>query len=73
MGRGRSVLPKFKWILAVPTKPRLANGNTLLVTCHAGPNNPQIIEVTPEKHVAWTFRDVDILRNSLLVAVLLAE
>ena len=28
---------------------RLPSGNTLVVNCHAGPANPQIIEVTPEK------------------------
>lgn len=73
MGRGRSVLPESKPILAVPTKPRLANGNTLLVTCHAGLDKPQTIAVPPEKHVVWIFGDVDVLRNSLPVAVLLAE
>ena len=52
---------------------RLANGNTLLINCHAGPENPQLIEVTPEKHVVWTFKDFDVFGNSLPVAVLLAE
>jgi hypothetical protein len=48
---------------------RLANGNTQLVNCHAGPDNPQIIEVTPDKKVAWTFRDFATFGNSLPVAV----
>ncbi|MBM3955364.1 MAG: DUF4432 family protein [Planctomycetes bacterium] len=48
---------------------RLANGNTQLVNCHAGPDNPQIIEVTPDKRVAWTFRDFVTFGNSLPVAV----
>jgi outer membrane protein assembly factor BamB len=48
---------------------RLPNGNTLLVNCHAGPTNPQIIEVTPDKQVAWTFKDFKTFGNSLPVAV----
>ena len=52
---------------------RLGNGNTLLVNCHAGPENPQIIEVTPTKEVVWTFRDVEIFGNALPVAVVFAE
>jgi hypothetical protein len=50
---------------------RLANGNTLLVNCHAGPEQPQIIEVTPEKQVVWTFKDFQTFGNSLPVAVVL--
>jgi hypothetical protein len=50
---------------------RLPNGNTLLVNCHAGPDNPQIIEVTPDKQVVWTFKDWKTFGNSLPVAVVL--
>jgi len=50
---------------------RLPNGNTLVVNCHAGPDHPQIIEVTPDKHVAWTFHDFITFGNSLPVAVVL--
>jgi uncharacterized sulfatase len=52
---------------------RLANGNTLLVNCHAGPENPQIIEVTPRKKVVWTFQDFEIFGNSLPVVFLPGE
>ena len=48
---------------------RLRNGNTLLVNCHAGPKNPQIIEVTPNKEVVWAYRDFDLFGNALPVAV----
>lgn len=48
---------------------RLPDGNTLLVNCHAGPDQPQIIEVTPAKDVAWTFRDFTTFGDSLPVAV----
>ena len=50
---------------------RLANGNTLFVNCHAGPDNPQIIEVTPAKQVVWTFKDFTTFGDALPVAVVL--
>jgi outer membrane protein assembly factor BamB len=56
------------WVTQVE---RLPNGNTRLVNCHAGPDNPQIIEVTPAKEVVWTFHDFNIFGNSMPVAVVL--
>ena len=54
------------WVTQVE---RLPNGNTRFVNCHAGPDNPQIIEVTPDKQVVWTFKDFKTFGNSLPVAV----
>jgi hypothetical protein len=54
------------WVTQVE---RLPNGNTRLVNCHAGPDNPQIIEVTPDKQVVWTFTDFTTFGDSLPVAV----
>lgn len=54
------------WVTQVE---RLANGNTRFVNCHAGPDNPQIIEVTPDKQVVWTFKDFKTFGNSLPVAI----
>lgn len=48
---------------------RLDGGNTRFVNCHAGPDNPQIIEVTPAKEVVWTFKDFTTFGNSMPVAV----
>lgn len=56
------------WVTQVK---RLANGNTLLVNCHAGPEHPQIVEVTPAKDVVWAFRDFTTFGNSMPVAVVL--
>jgi outer membrane protein assembly factor BamB len=56
------------WVTQVA---RLPNGNTRLVNCHAGPGNPQIIEVTPSKRLVWTFQDFTTFGNSLPVAVVL--
>jgi outer membrane protein assembly factor BamB len=53
------------WVTMVE---RLASGNTIIVNCHAGPENPQIIEVTPEWRVVWTFKDFERFGNSLPVA-----
>lgn len=52
------------WVTRVE---RLPNGNTLFGNCHAGPENPQIIEVTPEKKVVWTFKDFKRFGNSMPV------
>jgi len=58
------------WVTRVD---RLANGNTLIGNCHAGPSNPQIIEVTPEKKVLWTWTDFNNFGNSTTVVEVLAE
>ncbi|MBL9166507.1 MAG: PQQ-binding-like beta-propeller repeat protein [Verrucomicrobiales bacterium] len=56
------------WVTRVE---RLANGNTLIGNCHAGPENPQFIEVTPAKQVVWTFKDFKNFGNSMPVQMVL--
>jgi hypothetical protein len=56
------------WITRVE---RLPNGNTMIGNCHAGPDNPQFIEVTSQKKVVWTFRDFANFGNSTPVQVVL--
>lgn len=51
----------------VTTLEVLPNGNILIGNCHAGPKNPQFIEVTRDKKVVWTFRDFELLGNSTAV------
>lgn len=53
------------WVTMVE---RLPNGNTLIVNCHAGETNPQLVEVDPQKRVVWTFKDFRRFGNSLPVA-----
>lgn len=36
---------------------RLSNGNTVFTSFHIGPHHVKLIEVTPQKKVAWTFSD----------------
>lgn len=56
------------WVTCVE---RLPNGNTMIGNCHAGPDNPQFIEVTPDKKVVWTFKDFKNFGNSTPVQVTL--
>ena len=58
------------WVTRVE---RLPNGNTLLGNCHAGPDNPQFIEVTADKKVVWTFKDFKNFGNSMPVQAVLAD
>lgn len=55
----------------VTTLQALPNGNLVIGNCHAGPENPQILEVTRDKRVVWQFKDFerfgDALSNSFVV------
>lgn len=67
---GHDELPgiRFGW---VTTLHRLPNGNTIIGNCHAGPANPQLVEVTPDKKVVWTFKNFSTFGNALAVAQVL--
>lgn len=49
-------LPKIKlaWVTTLQVLP---NGHIVLGNCHAGKDNPQVVEITRDKEVVWTFRD----------------
>jgi hypothetical protein len=49
------------WITSLQLMP---NGNIVFGNCHAGPDNPQIIEVTRDKKVVWTFKDMKNFGNA---------
>jgi outer membrane protein assembly factor BamB len=61
---------QLAWVTSLQVLP---SGNILINNCHAGPNNPQLIEVTREKRVVWSFRDFvrfgDSLTNSQILTV----
>ena len=57
------------WVTMVE---RLPDGHTRVVNCHAGPNNPQFIEVSADKKVVWTFKDFTHFGNALPVALVLS-
>jgi hypothetical protein len=43
----------------------LPSGNIIVGNCHAGPDNPQLIEVTRDKKVVWTFKNFTVFGNGL--------
>ncbi len=43
----------------------LPSGNIVIGNCHAGESNPQVIEVTREKKIVWSFRDFERFGNAL--------
>lgn len=53
---------RLAWVTTLEV---LENGNLVIGNCHAGPDNPQVIEITPEKKVVWSFRDFDRFGDSL--------
>jgi WD40 repeat protein len=53
---------ELHWVTSLQLKP---NGNLIFGNTHAGPNNPQLIEVTRDKKVVWTFHDFKNFGNDL--------
>lgn len=45
---------RLAWVTTVQV---LSNGNLVLGNCHAGKDQPQIVEVTRDKQVVWKFAD----------------
>lgn len=57
-------LPGIK-LVWVTTVEELPNGNYMVGNCHAGPGNPQIIEVNKDKQVVWSFRNFEVFGNAM--------
>ncbi len=53
---------ELHWVTSLQARP---NGNVIFGNTHAGPANPQIIEVTRDKKVVWTFKDFKTFGNDL--------
>ena len=60
---------QLAWVTSLQVLP---SGNILINNCHAGPNNPQLIEVNREKKVVWSFKDFDRFGDSLTNSQMLA-
>ena len=58
----------FAWMTTLQVLP---NGNIIIGNTHAGPDNPQLIEVTRAKKVVWTFHDFTNFGNNLVAAQVL--
>jgi outer membrane protein assembly factor BamB len=50
------------WLTTVQ---QLPNGNLVIGNCHAGEGQPQVLEITRDKQVVWTFQDFKRFGNSL--------
>jgi hypothetical protein len=57
----------------VTTLELLPNGNLIFGNTHAGPDNPQLVEVTRDKKVVWTFKDFTNFGNNLVAAQALVK
>jgi hypothetical protein len=55
----------------VTTLQVLPNGNIILGNTHAGPENPQLIEITRDKRIVWTFKNFTVFGNGLAAAQVL--
>jgi hypothetical protein len=55
----------FAWMTTLQYLP---NGNLIIGNTHAGPENPQLIEVTRDKKVVWQFKDFNNFGNNLVAA-----
>jgi outer membrane protein assembly factor BamB len=55
----------------VTTLEMLPNGDLIIGNTHAGPDNPQLIEVTRAKKVVWTFKNMDGFGNDMAAAQVL--
>jgi len=63
----QSELPgiKLAWVTTLHVLP---NGNIIVGNCHAGPENPQLFEITRDKKVVWTFKDFKTFGNGMAAA-----
>ena len=52
----------FAWVTTLHV---LENGNVIIGNCHATEANPQLIEVTRDKKVVWTFKNFKTFGNGL--------
>ncbi|MCB9875900.1 MAG: PQQ-binding-like beta-propeller repeat protein [Planctomycetaceae bacterium] len=53
---------QLAWVTTLQVLP---SGNIVIGNCHAGPENPQLIEVTRDKKVEWEFQDFERFGNAL--------
>jgi hypothetical protein len=67
---GHDELPGIR-LAWVTTLQFLPNGNLVVGNAHAGPDNPQLFEVTREKKVVWTFKDFKNFGNDTVAAQVL--
>lgn len=52
----------LKWMTCIQESEA---GNYIVGNCHAGPNNPQIFEITKDKKIVWEFNNFELVGNGL--------
>ena len=52
----------LKWMTCLQER---ENGNFIVGNCHAGPDNPQIFEITRDKKIVWKFNEFELVGNGL--------
>lgn len=52
---------RLAWVTTLQVLP---SGNIVIGNCHAGPENPQVIEIDREKNVVWSFHDFERFGNA---------
>jgi hypothetical protein len=57
---------RLYWVTTLEVLP---NGHIIIGNTHAGPNNPQLIEITHDKKVVWTMKNMDAFGNDLAAAM----
>lgn len=60
---------QLAWVTTIEV---LENGNMIIGNCHAGESNPQLIEITKDKKVVWTFKDWKNFGNALSNSLVLS-
>ncbi|MCA9130099.1 MAG: PQQ-binding-like beta-propeller repeat protein [Planctomycetales bacterium] len=53
---------KLEWTACLK---ELHNGNLIIDNCHAGPDNPQLIELDGKHNVVWQFNEFELVGNGM--------
>lgn len=61
---------RLAWVTTVQVLP---NGNYIIGNCHAGKEQPQVIEINRDKEVVWQFHDFERFGNSLSNSFVVAD
>ena len=70
----KTTVPDSKVSLAWMTcLQELGNGNFVIGNCHAGPKNPQIIEIDRNKKIVWQFDEYELVGNGLACWQILSD
>ena len=61
---------QLAWVTTLQVLP---NGNFVIGNCHAGPDNPQIIEVTRDKKLIWSYKNFKDFGNAMANSQILLD